>query len=36
MYWIPIIRCRFYVEIGTFNKIIEQDDFCKNYYDLYA
>lgn len=36
MYWIPIIRCRFYVKIGTFNKIIEQDDFCKNYYDLYA
>lgn len=36
MYWIPIISCRFYVKIGTFNKIIEQDDFCKNYYDLYA
>lgn len=33
MYWIPIIICRFYhVKIGTFNKIIEQADFCKNYY----
>lgn len=34
MYWIPIIICRFYVKIGTFNKIIEQADFCKNYYWL--
>lgn len=34
MYWIPIIICRFYVKIETFNKIIEQADFCKNYYWL--
>lgn len=34
MYWIPIIICRFYVKIGTFNKIIEQADFCKKYYWL--